>query len=427
MLVAPNQLMPINRNHAITAAGESEMIKSLSRAAAVVLSGSSLALAAAMLPADAAAAPGWRAAAVVSVPGDETLLSGVAAVSARDGWAVGYAAKSNGKKPAGLVEHWDGRSWQRVSLPARVEKKWSAGSPFQVIGASSSTNVWAFDELGGAKPGAMFLRLNGRRWTTGILPGTGAGGLVTVTAVQVLGKSDAWVFGGKLKATTKQVSFVPYAAHFNGRRWTVVGVPGSSEITAVSSVSALNIWAVTGSGGLSGAGSAAGTPTVLHWNGYSWQRAAVQPASLPAGSNLTSITTGHGNGVVIGGDVPTASGGTKTDFTDQFKGSSWTSPADLPGSASKGSALPNEVESLVPDGSGGLWALGGSLAGSASKLWHDTGGKWSAAISPRFGASNRELLELAAVPGTRTVWGVGVAERGSRAEGLIAVTGPTPR
>ena len=91
------------------------MIKSISRGAAVVsrgaavvLSGSSLALAAAVVPADAAAAPGWRTAAVVSVPGDETLLSGVAAVSARDGWAVGYAAKSSGKEPAGLVEHWAG-------------------------------------------------------------------------------------------------------------------------------------------------------------------------------------------------------------------------------------------------------------------------------------------------------------------------------
>jgi hypothetical protein len=411
------------------------MIKSISRGAAVVsrgaavvLSGSSLALAAAMVPADAAAAPGWRTAAVVSVPGDETLLSGVAAVSARDGWAVGYAAKSSGKEPAGLVEHWDGRSWRRVTLPARVAKKWAAGSPFQVIGASSSTNVWAFDEAGGAKPGVIFLRLNGRRWTTGILPGTaGAGGLVTVTAVQVLGKSDAWVFGGKLKATTKQVSFVPYAAHFDGKRWSAVRVPGSSEITAVSSVSALNIWAVTGSGGLSGIGSAAPTSTVLHWNGDSWRRAAVQPASLPAGSDLTSVVAGPGNGVVVGGDVPTASGGTKTDFTDQFNGSSWTSPADLPGSASKGSAFPNQVESLVPDGSGGLWALGGSLAGSASKLWHYTGDKWSTAISPRFGASKRELLQLAAVPGTRTVWGVGAVERGSRADGLIAVAGPAPR
>src|SRR5215510_736854 len=143
------------------------MIKLTSRRAALVLAGSAVALVGGMLPAQATTT-GWRTVAKVSVKGDETLLTGVDAVAKSDAWAVGGAVTSRGTKPIGIVEHWTGRSWRRVTLPAAVAKAWNrySGLAFPVVGASSASNVWAFSlNLANSKGSDGYLRLNGRKWT----------------------------------------------------------------------------------------------------------------------------------------------------------------------------------------------------------------------------------------------------------------------
>ena len=100
------------------------MIKLTSRRAALVLAGSAIALVGGMLPAQAATT-GWRSVAKISIKGDETLLTGVDAVAKGDAWAVGGAETVKGTKPVAIIEHWTGKSWRRVTLPAAVAKKWN--------------------------------------------------------------------------------------------------------------------------------------------------------------------------------------------------------------------------------------------------------------------------------------------------------------
>jgi hypothetical protein len=411
------------------------MIKSLSRGGAVALAGSAVALVGAVLPAQAATNTGWRTAATVASTGRQAILTSIDAVSAADAWAAGFAATASGTKPVGLVEHWTGKRWQQVTLPATVAKAWAGKSAdFPVVGAASSTNVWAFDQVPGATGSDHYLRLSGRRWTVGTLPGTnaGKGQFVILTSVEVLGKQGVWVFGGKLRfvAASGQPSLAPYAAHFIGNKWTSVKVAGSGEITSVSVLSPSNMWAVVGASGLGGELASSSTPAVLHWNGTSWQPAAVQPA-VPAGADLTSVTAAAGNKVWVGGDVPTKYNGTVADFVTELTGTAWSAPVDLPGSGATAPAsnrLPYELESIVPDGSGGLWALADNYNGAVPRLWHFSGGKWSHATSPGFGGKYRTLLQLAAVPGARgSVWAAGTVGVQARAKGLIAITGPTPR
>ncbi len=406
------------------------MLRYVSGRAAIVLSCSAVALAVVTLPAQAAtAATGWRAISTIGAKGHMAIMTSVDAVSGNDAWAVGYEVTSSGNSATGLVEHWAGRSWQPVKLPSKVAKAWSSAVDDVVMGASSATDMWAVTAFPGAK-GDEFLRLAGRTWTTGTLPGSSGSSLVVVSSVLVL-KSGTWVFGGKINALSTQLTFAPYAARYNGRRWSTVKVPATGEITGASATSANNIWAVTGTSAVGKIVAGSGAPSVpsvvLHWNGTSWQKAAAQP-SLPAGGDLTGITVGRQ--VLVGGDVATSSGATTVQFTDVSSGSKWSAPADLPRSAvtaRTSNDIPYQIESIVPGDHGSYWALSDNLTLVNPMLWHYAGGKWSAVASPSFGSKHRALLQLSEVPGSASVWAVGLIGTQSVAKGLIALTGPTPR
>jgi hypothetical protein len=415
------------------------MLRSALARTAAVLAGSAVVIAGATLSAGAAstAAAGWRAVTTIGVKGREAVFTGVDAVSAGDAWAAGFAGTSGGKNPEALIEHWAGRSWQPARLPAKVAKAWNAAGPTYVVtGATSATNVWAVTEFPGRGNGSdEYLRLSGRTWSTGTLPGTSTaqGRLAFITAVVVLGKANVWAFGGTLASSGTAASFAPYVARYNGIRWSTVRAPGRGMITAAGAITAHNMWAVTGTAGIADgipAGSSAAPSEVLHWNGgSSWQKAAAQP-SLPAGADLTSIGISPGRQIWIGGDVPTSTGGTAVQFTDEFAGRTWAAPADLPhsGATAGGSGgVPYQIESLVPVAGGGEWALSDNFSGVAPKLWRYGAGQWTQVASPTLGSKHRALVQLSAVPGTASVWGVGELGSVSSSKALIALTGPTPR
>ena len=401
------------------------MIKLTSRRAALVLAGSAVALVGGMLPAQASAT-GWRPVAKISVKGDFALLTGVDAVTKSDAWAVGGAFTPRGTRPVGIIEHWTGRSWRRVALPTAVAKIWNSYSrlSFPVVGASSATNVWAFSSAAGqGKNTDGYLRLAGRKWIVGALPGTNvaSGHLVLITATRVISTKDVWVFGGKLNVSASNPSFVPYAAHYNGRKWTPKSIPGAGAVVGVSEISAGNMWAAVGTPDLAGGAGGAATPSVAHWNGRAWTAAAVQPTQteLPAGANLTSILASRGGHVWIGGGATNAKGGT-TEFAAELTGSTWT-VSTLPATASTGDF---SLTSMAPDGHGGIWGIGGGLSAPSARIWHFTGGAWT---GPSFGSAKRILFQLATVPRTSSVWGVGAVVRGTGADGLVVLDGPTPR
>jgi hypothetical protein len=405
------------------------MIKLTSRRAALVLAGSAVALVGGVLPAQAAGT-GWRPFAKISVKGDETLLTGVDAVAKGDAWAVGGATTSKGTKPVGIIEHWTGKAWQRVILPAAVAKKWNAnsGESFPVVGASSARNFWAFGQnLASSNAPDGYVRLSGRKWTAGTLPGTSlaSGHLVIITATRVISSKDVWVFGGKLKATESSESFSPYAAQYNGHKWISKSVPGDGAIVGVSEISRGNMWAVIGTPQLFSAGGGSGlasTPSVDSWNGKSWSENSASRTTLPAGASLDSILAERGGHVWIGGGATNTKGGT-TEFAAELSGSTWT-VSTLPATASSSDYA---VTSMAPDGSGGVWAVAGGLEAPSLRIWHLTGGTWTGPSTPSFGSSHRILFQLAAVPGTSSVWGAGAVAHGSSADGLIALVGPTPR
>ncbi|MGO8956541.1 MAG: hypothetical protein ACLQFR_04095 [Streptosporangiaceae bacterium] len=397
------------------------MIKSSSRRAAIVLSGSAIALTAAMLPAQAATT-GWRVSSEIAMRGKVNVIFGVDAVSARDAWASGISQNTKNFATRPVLRHWGGNGWRAVTLPAGVAKRWNSSFPlFTQVAASSARDVWVFS---GAPHGA-FLHLGGAQWSTGRLPGGASSSTgIEVTAAKDFGRDNTWAFGAKVNLASATPVAVPYAAHFNGRLWTGQTLPGKGVITAVSAVSPTSMWAVVGRPSPLSAESIVGStrPLVLHWTATTgWRQAEVQPV-LPAGANLTSVVAESDGAVWIGGSVKNGAKGT-TAFVAK-----WTNAAAAWTLARLGGASPGKwgLSEMAPDGRGGIFALAITVKGEPERLWHLAGATWSQ-VKPAFGKHEWILEQLAAVPGTSSVWAVGALKDGNSADGLIAIDGPTPR
>jgi hypothetical protein len=249
-------------------------------------------------------------------------VNDIAAVGASDVWAVGAEGISEEPLSYGIpiLAHWDGTRWTRVTpraLPLRY------GEMFQ-ISAVSAGEIWATGRLGrtaGEQNGQCVLRYDGRAWhpvpVTGLpsigllLPAavrgrawlavaqspsvatytgnrwrtTSLGESVRIIAITARTRDDAWVVGDRLGR--------PYAAHWDGVRWTAVSPPTAARgavLTDVHAVSATEVWATGTEYGVN-------RPVLLRWDGRTWQRSAVP---LERGS-LDAVTAAPGGGIWTAG------------------------------------------------------------------------------------------------------------------------------
>ena len=86
-------------------------------------------------------------------------LYGVAAVSSRDAWAVGYYC--NGTKNKTLVEHWNGKAWKVQESPNPGRQRQRAHRRDRV----SSSDVWAVGNYGsGTEKQTLVEHWNGKAW-----------------------------------------------------------------------------------------------------------------------------------------------------------------------------------------------------------------------------------------------------------------------
>ncbi len=396
----------------------------IGRGTALGLAVGALGLACVVAPAAAqAATTGWRVYDVVPVAGNVAELTSVAVVSPADAWAVGDSFDDVGTGPAILL-HWTGKAWSRVKLPAKVAAFWNnngGGQAVDVIGASSATDVWAFDGGGG------FIHLSSQGWTYGTVPGTAGGFLrmLTVSVVKAFSATDVWIFGCISTGDHFAVA-IPYADHFNGRKWVRTAFPGSGGVAGVSAISARDMWAVAGP---TSGSTGVGTASVLQWNGASWRPVKVQPPKLAKGAGWTAIDARSNGDVWVAGGGASQTGATTRvpERVYHWTGKRWSATA-LPARASAASF---NMISLVPDGSG-MWGLdsivitpmGGGplpLVQPCSTIWHFTGTKWTGPTV--LSDSGACLYQLASVPGGKSTWAVGTS---SATDGLIALNGAVP-
>ncbi len=129
--------------------------------------------------------------------------------------------------------------------------------------------------------------------------------------------SNAWAVGYTTKPDGSDRR--PLLLHWNGRAWSQVAVRGVPEgqLTAVTAVSATDVWAV-GTNCCSGPGGV----VILHWNGKTWSQVTAN-LSTPGFMGESVAATAH--------DVWVAAyNGSASDFLHLTGGRWYVVPASLP-------------------------------------------------------------------------------------------------
>jgi hypothetical protein len=228
-------------------------------------------------------------------PTGDALLTGVAVISARSAWAVGF---SEGVVPLTLTLHWNGSVWKRVPSPNPPD-----GAILNGVTATSPRSAWAVGYTVDGK--SLILRWNGAVWTRVPSPSPGSGPVLN--GVAATSANRAWVVGYTGSGKTLRT----LALRWNGTAWKQVATPAGHSILQSVAATSGDTWAVGLTGpdliaacggaglpaiagraavaGRTAVASPAAQTLILRWNGSGWKRV---PSPKPAGgSALFGVAT----------------------------------------------------------------------------------------------------------------------------------------
>lgn len=221
-------------------------------------------------------------------------LAGVSATGPNDVWAVGIMDQS------GLVEHWNGTHWDAQQPDV------AQGMYIKKVAALSPSNVWAITDQ-------SVIHWNGSTWQRVSLPDLGGAFVFSDIAMRTSG--DGWVVGQSSSASDS----VPIAVHWNGKDWKEAdaAVPGGTYagFTSVSSSSSEDAWAVG-----SQMGADVDHLVIEHWDGHAW-RLAEAPASPTGYRFFASVDALADDDIWTVGDIYE---GPPNGFIAHWDGQSWT-------------------------------------------------------------------------------------------------------
>ena len=302
-------------------------------------------------------------------------LDGVAATSGRNAWAVGITGdyQSHGHiHNYSLIEHWNGTVWTRVpvSLPGRL---------LTGVAATSARNAWAVGSYA-RHPGESYAaplveHWDGRVWrqVPFASPPHGPYGLVTLNAIAATSARDAWVVGSYWPS-----GVAPLIEHWDGTTWRQVPSPSPNrgfELAGVTAISASNAWAV-------GASSTTGMTLIEHWDGRAWRR--VPSPARAADGELSSVTGTPSCGVWAVGDTGIRYGGGSTAtlvVRGNRTGSTWVPNPSLGGYTASFNGVAEASGCRPWAVGGGLYLKGAPHGAPLIERWNGTA--WTAALRPR--------------------------------------------
>ncbi len=160
------------------------------------------------------------------------VLSAVDAAAPDSVWAVGRASDGFGDRP--LIEHWDGFTWSLAEVPQVATTARLHG-----VAVVAANDAWAVGSVGDVAEGferALFLHWDGSSWSPVDMIGLVGGGRSQLAAISSGSAVDVWAVGYHHN--------LPLALHFDGEEWSRVDVPGRGPLTAVAALPTGEAWAV---------------------------------------------------------------------------------------------------------------------------------------------------------------------------------------
>lgn len=262
-------------------------------------------------------------------------LSAVAAISAKNIWAVGDHQSQTAAIET-LIEQWDGSHWHVVS----GSNPSTTLNNLESVAAITANDVWAVGYYrSGNNDDTLIEHWNGSSWSViaSPNPGTVSNVLYSVSAIS---SNDIWASGNYLYGNNNLAGFVE---HWNGSQWSIVPSPNALTLNAITAISANDVWAV----GININNKSTGAE---HWDGSQW---SVFPSRGGFGSDFSSVNALSSNNVWAVGSIENRNTQFQT-LTEHWDGSHWYIKAspNMPGANNQLFAVTH-----VP-GRGSLWAVG---------------------------------------------------------------------
>lgn len=176
-------------------------------------------------------------------------LSGIAAVSPSDVWAVGSEGPSTLPiRALTLIEHWDGAHWARVPSPNPADVA-DGNNLLEAVAVTSPTSVWAvgFSDRPGGHSRTLVEHWNGSTWATVPTPNANRRNNYLTSVATVPGTGHVWAFGAH---RTSSVTNHTLALHLGARGWTVDPTPSPfredvfSDGAVIHTSASNTVWAV---------------------------------------------------------------------------------------------------------------------------------------------------------------------------------------
>ncbi|TWP51897.1 hypothetical protein FKR81_13720 [Lentzea tibetensis] len=300
-------------------------------------------------------------------------ITAVAALDGKTAWAVGYRLVSDDEaRPIAL--RWNGKTWAQESELPR-------DSFPQAIEVRSQSDIWTV--------GDGVQHWDGKSWSVADF-GRDPAGYFLPEGLDSVPSGQAWVVGRLVADSVKDQ--VPVVYGWDGSAWAKQALPdvGKGELTSVVSLAPNDVWA---------AGFSATSPQtslVVHWDGKSWTRVA-SPSVSGAHTWISALHAGPGGVWAVGGSN---AGAADRPFAARWDGRRWQ--AALTPNIADG-----RLRAVVSTGDGELWAVGGKGAVTVALRWQKTLNRWVRTAAP-----DVVVRGVAAVPGSSSLWAVGIAKKG---------------
>ncbi|MFE1316513.1 hypothetical protein [Kitasatospora phosalacinea] len=208
-----------------------------------------------------------------------------------DVWAVGYYQPDDYLTFYGVIDHWDGKTWQQVPTPDLGTDYWTLSA----VVANSPSDVWASGNVGHedgwARP--LLLHYDGRTWSRVATPELDArpGELTSLLAA---GPNDIWAAGAEIGPSHRDK---PIVAHYDGRSWTYqeTGIDAGRLYGLVRTPNGVAVVGASLTDGVY-------RPTGAQLTGRGWESLDIPQSTTSGGRRPAGIVSVAGRLTVVGTD-----------------------------------------------------------------------------------------------------------------------------